>query len=180
MFEVNFGTKSPNSYPPFVLRTSQGKEIVFSGSIDRVDLLDEGADSAANERQKLAHIIDYKSGSRLISAKEAEKGRNLQLPIYALALEEAILPTSRVAKADYLSIGAARSVGNINFESEKHSEIKANARELVKEYVHNVEQGIFTVRPNGQDVCKDCLHATVCRVAELKPQFAEENDASSD
>lgn len=180
MFEVNFGTKSPDSYPPFVLRTHNGKEIVFSGSIDRVDLLEDGSESSAGERQKLAHIIDYKSGSRLISAKEAEKGRNLQLPIYALALEESILPASRVAKADYLSIGAARSVGNINFDSEKHAEIKAASRNLVREYVQNVEQGIFTVKPNGQDVCKDCLHATVCRVAELKPQFAEENDASSD
>lgn len=174
MFEANFGTRAPDSFPALLIKRTNGKAIILSGSIDRVDLLvDENG-------KKKVRIVDYKSGSRAIPVKEAERGRNLQLPIYALAVEQAILPGSSVIEADYMSISAAKSVGHMQFESEKHEHLKAHANELIQEYVARAENGVFSVAPNGREVCKDCLHSSVCRVAELKPNFAEEDDASTD
>ena len=171
LFEVNFGGKAVDSFPPLVLRNDQGKSIVLRGSIDRVDFSADGSE---------ARVVDYKSGSKPISIKEAEKGRNLQLPIYALALEQCIKPGTTVTDADYLSISVARSVGRMDFLSEKHSHLKALAEHFVKEYTEAVSNGVFTVKPNGKDACKDCKQASVCRVGELKTQMAEEFDASID
>ncbi|MBX9686049.1 MAG: PD-(D/E)XK nuclease family protein [Candidatus Obscuribacterales bacterium] len=175
MFEVNFGTSNSSSFPALTLPSKKGEEIVLSGSIDRVDLPRPGSASADSAR-----VIDYKSSSRAISAKEALSGRNLQLPIYALAIEKSILPKSKVTEAHYLSISAAKTVGQIKFDSEKHQHLKELAADFIRRYVDDAGKGVFTVKPNGDKVCLDCRHATVCRVAELKPDYQEDEDAASD
>lgn len=175
MFEANFGGRAANSFPPLIIPGLDGKPIAISGTIDRVDLATEGAGG------KKARVLDYKSSSRSISSKEADRGRNLQLPIYALALEKSILPDHSVTEAHYLSISAAKPVGHLDFESVKHAHLKNHASDLISQYVDDAKHGVFLVRPNGAEVCKDCTHATVCRVAELKAQIKEvERDASFD
>lgn len=178
-FEVNFGTSAANSYPPLLIKGADGKDIVIGGSIDRIDL-EPGVTFAASNAKKRARVIDYKSGSKRISAKEAELGRNLQLPIYALALERAIMPDHQVTEADYLSIGAADSVGRLDFENEKHAGLKELAEAKVVDFVNAAKNGIFGVKPKGQVACSDCDHAAVCRVKELKLQMEDENDAFTD
>jgi ATP-dependent helicase/DNAse subunit B len=174
MFEANFGTKAENSYPPLKITGLDGKPILISGTIDRVDL-----EVGVNQGKRKARVLDYKSSSRSISSKEAERGRNLQLPIYALALENSIMPDATVTEAHYLSINAARPVGHLDFESDKNSHLKNHTSELISNYVNDAQHGVFLVKPNGNDVCKDCIHSSVCRVAELKGQMKEEErDAS--
>ena len=174
MFEANFGTKAENSYPPLKIAGLDGKPILVSGTIDRVDL-----EVGASSGKRKARVLDYKSSSRSISSKEAERGRNLQLPIYALALENSIMPEATVTEAHYLSINAARPVGHLDFESDKNAHLKNHTSELISNYVNDAQHGVFLVKPNGNDVCKDCIHSSVCRVAELKGQIKEEErDAS--
>jgi len=170
-FEVNFGRELDNSFPALLLRSEDGTNILVRGTIDRIDLAADGLQ---------ARIVDYKSGSKTISAKEAEQGRNLQLPIYALALEQCIRPGSFVAEADYLSVNVARAVGSMDFRSAKHAELKALARQFVQDYTAAVNRGIFTVKPSSREACKDCPQTTSCRVAELRTQMTEETDASAD
>ncbi len=177
MFELQFGTDKSGAYPPLILRAFDGEEIIIRGSIDRVDLFVDSVDSPlANQ----AMIVDYKSGTRKISVREAEKGTNLQLPVYALALEKSVLAGCSILEADYLSINAAEPVGHMDFASDKCKHLIVHAENLVKEYNRSAKQGVFTVRPKGLSVCRDCDHATVCRVSELNLSAEEEDDANSD
>lgn len=181
MFEVGFGRKD-SMFPPLVLEDEFGKKIMLSGSIDRVDLRREYSSSASGAEQverEFARLIDYKSSSRSISIKEAEQGRNLQLPIYAMALQKAILPNTSVSAGQYLSISSARSVGRIDFDSPEHGHIIDRTEFLVKSYIAEIERGVFSVKPNGKDVCKTCDHKSVCRIAELKAVMEESGDAET-
>lgn len=180
MFEVGFGRKD-SLFPPLVLEDEFGKKIMLSGSIDRVDLRREysSASDAEPAEREFARVIDYKSSSRSISIKEAEQGRNLQLPIYAMALQKAILPNTSVSAGQYLSISSARSVGKIDFESPEHGHIIDRTEFLVKSYIAEIERGVFSVKPNGKDVCKTCDHKSVCRIAELKAVMEESGDAET-
>ena len=182
MFEVSFGRET-SLYPALVLDDEFGRKISISGSIDRVDLpekLEANAGEAAqlqSENEIMdARVIDYKTGSRSITIKEAEQGRNLQLPIYALAMRKAIMPGIRVNAASYLSISSARPVGRIDFESGEHAHISDRAEYLIKSYVSQIERGVFSIRPNGRDVCKQCQHVSACRIGELK-SVMEDSDA---
>jgi ATP-dependent helicase/DNAse subunit B len=66
------------------------------GYIDRVDRASDGR----------IRIIDYKAGSTPISARDLAEGRRLQLPLYALAAQEAL--GEDVASGFYWHIGSAR------------------------------------------------------------------------
>ena len=181
MFEVGFGRRD-SLFPPLTLEDEFGKKILLSGSIDRVDLRRAYPSSATDAEQaerEFARLIDYKTSSRSISIKEAEQGRNLQLPIYAMALQKSILPKTSVSAGQYLSISSARSVGKIDFDSPEHGHIMDRVEFLVKSYIAEIERGVFSVKPNGKDVCKNCEHKSVCRIAELKAVMEESNDAEA-
>src|SRR5207237_5950537 len=83
LFEARFGYD--DGAPALVLNGNAGP-ITLRGKIDRIDV--------GIENQ--ARIIDYKSGSGSISFDEAKDGRNLQLPVYMLAVEQSVLPGVRV------------------------------------------------------------------------------------
>lgn len=173
IFELEFGGKSPDSYPGLAFESEHGLAIRVSGKIDRVDKIDCGK---ATELR----IIDYKSGSRRITTKEALNGTNLQLPLYALALEEAVFPGQRVRAAEYLSISSAESAGKLNFESEKHRGLKKLARDYLFSYAEAAAAGDFSVSPRSRQVCKDCMHKTICRINDLALLQKEDPDAESD
>lgn len=196
MFEVSFG-RAKSQYPALELEGESGEKILLSGSIDRVDLIEGRLDTArgqvlgkaesasipdffpSTEKKIIAKLIDYKTGSRTIGIKEAEQGRNLQLPIYAMALSKSILPGCSVDSASYLSIGAARSVGQINFNAPEHSHIADRVEFLIKTQISEIGKGVFHVKPNGRDVCKACPHTSACRIVELKAVMEESSDAEA-
>jgi ATP-dependent helicase/nuclease subunit B len=66
------------------------------GYIDRVDRAADGS----------LRVIDYKAGSSRISARELEEGTRLQLPLYALAVRDA-LGMGPVADGCYWHVGSA-------------------------------------------------------------------------
>ncbi len=73
--EVRFGMGEPS----LVLHTSAG-EVRLHGYIDRLDAAPDGT----------LRVIDYKAGSAAISASHLKEGRRLQLPIYAMAAQDAL------------------------------------------------------------------------------------------
>lgn len=81
--------------PPLVLHGA-GAPLHMRGYIDRVDQAADGH----------IRIIDYKAGSSTISPRDLTEGRRLQLPLYALAAQEAF--GCEVASAFYWHIRAAR------------------------------------------------------------------------
>lgn len=95
LFELSFGMvpasgDDPASVPEPVSLSSGEEPIRIKGRIDRIDVTPDG------------HFIicDYKTGSALVSRKEIEAGKALQLPFY-LAAYEAISGLKGVAAGYY-------------------------------------------------------------------------------
>ncbi|MHB9029003.1 MAG: PD-(D/E)XK nuclease family protein [Candidatus Latescibacterota bacterium] len=85
--EVDFGRsrrERQKLYPPLQLGEGAGKFSV-GGRIDRIDV-DRSGDKS------IFRVIDYKSGSRSVSLRNLEAGRDLQLALYLKAALECILP----------------------------------------------------------------------------------------
>jgi ATP-dependent helicase/DNAse subunit B len=127
--------------------------------VDRIDVADDG---------RQVRIVDYKTGSKSIKPEDALSGRNLQIPVYALAVERAVLPGSQVAAGVYLSVNSGEVTGRLNFEGGHGEQLRARTEELVERFVSSICKGDFTVRPTDQSLCAGCQHNKVCRIAELK------------
>jgi putative RecB family exonuclease len=94
--ELAFGL---HGRPPLVLSVPEDRtfSMALRGYIDRVDRAPDGR----------LRIIDYKTGSTSISSRDLAEGHRLQLPLYALAAQDALKTT--VADGFYWHIGLARS-----------------------------------------------------------------------
>ncbi len=150
-----------NQYPPLTL-SKNGKTIKIRGKIDRIDI-----ETNSFGQNKKLRLIDYKSGSTFISRDDFESGRNMQLPIYALAAEKSILPGSNVDSYQYLSIGTGKVLS-----SKKQDGISVRndlnlLQDKVFSFVENIEKGDFSVKPSNDKVCLSCIHQTVCRIKEF-------------
>ncbi len=183
-FEVKFGRRGPDSLPPLVLKTDSGN-IKISGAIDRIDLASSAAhtpgETAPGQTTPEVHLVDYKSGSSPMKPDDAVRGTNIQLPLYALAVEASIIPGSRVASASYLSVRQAKVAGNFQFKTEAHMEIPNITRRHVENFVRDASRGDFHVQPATFDVCKTCDHKQVCRISELRhAQVSAEETLSYD
>jgi ATP-dependent helicase/DNAse subunit B len=189
LVEAAFGMddKNPSVSAP-ALKVSDGRRTVeFRGKIDRIDIA--GGLSALNRmtesgsaRGVSARVIDYKAGSSSIPPREANEGRNLQLPIYALAVERCILPGSSAAAGNYLSFTSGAPIGSLVFDREKEDDRgfvdTRRIEQYILDYVEKMAQGVFTVKPSIASVCDNCDHKRVCRVTELK-MGGEKRDISN-
>jgi ATP-dependent helicase/DNAse subunit B len=176
LLEASFGMDRDRDAESYELLTIKNgnNSINIGGRIDRIDI------SAGNGSGPMVRLVDYKKGSSLITADEAYKGRNLQLALYALAVERSIMPSAHVVEGVYLSVSSGSPTGKLKFGAwEKSDEDKpklfAQTETYVKQFVHGIEKGNFAVEPNGLDLCKRCRHKSVCRITELdvpsSPEF---------
>lgn len=179
LVEAAFGMddKNPSVSAP-ALKVTDGKRTVeFRGKIDRIDIagglstLHRMAESGSSKGVS-TRVIDYKAGSSSIPPREANEGRNLQLPIYALAVERCILPGSNAAAGNYLSFTSGAPIGSLVFDREKEDDRgfvdTKRIEQYILDYVEKMAQGVFTVKPSIASVCENCDHKRVCRVTELK------------
>ncbi|MFQ5340291.1 MAG: PD-(D/E)XK nuclease family protein [Anaerolineae bacterium] len=93
-FEPPFGL---HGAPPLELRDADGATLRLRGYIDRVDVNSDGQ----------LRVIDYKSGSAPISARDLTSGKRVQLALYALAARD-VLGLGEPAAGMYWHIGSAR------------------------------------------------------------------------
>ena len=116
-FEQKFGMGKPS----LIVRSDEGAEIRLHGYIDRLDVDQHGH----------LRVIDYKASGSPISAKDVDKGKRLQLPLYALAAHDA-LHLGEVASGFYWHIlqGKASS-----FKLEKYPDGLDAAFDRVKQHV---------------------------------------------
>lgn len=165
--ENEIGTDSSASEPLFIV--DGARKIAVHGRIDRVDI------SVGQGQGQLVRVVDYKKGSSLITPDEAYKGRNLQLALYAMAVQKSVLKDLHTVEGVYLSVSSGAPIGKLRFgawEKEREDEperpkLFEQTEEYVRQYVQAIEQGNFLVQPNGLDLCKRCRHKSVCRIAEL-------------
>ena len=126
------------------------------GMIDRIDRVDG----------KLA-LVDYKSGSRAIPHSELETGRNFQMLVYLLALDElARGERAEVAGGMFWHLRNLKSSGLIQAENEDHQMLLDKARGHIASNLQQGREGVFPVRAtaleNGKCV-RYCEFAHVCR-----------------
>jgi ATP-dependent helicase/DNAse subunit B len=154
-FEVSFGnvrgkSEDPLSTPvPFVLATGQGP-VRFSGRIDRIDTL-----------EVRARIIDYKTS---VYAKPADidAGVSIQLPLYALALEEHLMPGTRCAEALFLQIGGKTRLSGLENRKSTWEERKEVIRNQIAAHVAHIRSAQFPPVPY-RDICRECQEHRACR-----------------
>jgi ATP-dependent helicase/DNAse subunit B len=137
VMEARFGMGQPS----LGLQTEIG-EIRLHGYIDRLDAAPDGT----------LRVIDYKSGSALISAGHLKEGRRLQLPIYALAARDA-LGLGEVSSGFYWHIqkAEASSLKLEKFEGGVNGAFETAVAHVVK-HVANIRAGHFEPKP-PEDGC---------------------------
>lgn len=150
--ELSFGL---GERPPLVLPGE--RPLWLRGYIDRVDRAPDGR----------LRVIDYKAGSTRISARDLEEGRRLQLPLYALAAQEAL--DAEVANGFYWHIGAAKPS---SLRLEKYKDGVVGAIDTAVEHALSIGaavcDGQFTPRPSDADCPAFCPAVAFCE--QYKPR----------
>lgn len=104
-------------------------------------------------------IVDYKTGSKTLSQKEADD--NLQLSIYALAATS--IPDAPFARAPgkvKLSLHYFDPPQTVTTMRTRQDLKKA--REIVIDYKKQIESSDF--KCSGSFLCKNCEYSLMCRV----------------
>jgi hypothetical protein len=110
-------------------------------------------------------IIDYKTGSRP-SKQDVKESIYVQLPLYALAVEQLVL----AAEAELFDVGywglAADGFKPIRLSA--WAEDQARLAAYVIDLVNHLRHGIFAVDPRKDDCTHRCEYASICRIGQLR------------
>jgi len=119
-------------HPPLVLSLANQLVVKIRGVIDRLD----------HDQQGRVRIIDYKTGSSHLAKTDLLAGRRLQLPIYALAAQQA-LGVGQLAEGFYWIILQGKA-GSLRLSRFRHEEYVGTqgACEIVREHIANILAGV--------------------------------------
>jgi RecB family exonuclease len=151
----------------------------FTGQIDRIDVGRVGETLVFN-------VIDYKSGKRhAVSETEIHAGKQLQLPLYAMAAESLGMagPQAVPLSAGYWAIqgkgygskgGAAGALAfhHVDGGALKPASAWAATREKltakIGELIAAIRRGQFPVFNDDPDCTNFCELRTICRIAQIR------------
>lgn len=156
-FEVGFGRAAkadeaePSNPQPFIMQRENGP-VRFTGIIDRIDR--DGSQ---------ARLIDYKSGG-VPGSGDITRGDNIQLSVYAEAVEQHLIPGSQCTEARYLSVGKtdrreALGIGEKRWNWPTRVE---NMHAAIDRAVEGIRSAYFPPERAGSS-CFGCGHARACR-----------------
>jgi len=156
-FEVVFGREGQaDAGAAFTLDTSAGA-LTLEGRIDRIDLSADGGS---------ARIVDYKL-SATPSKADIETGLDLQLTLYAEALESALMPEAVCAEAVYLGLGSGKLESALGKTPQDRAIRLEAARAAAGDAVQGMRQGKFPPM-RASTKCHGCGHAHACRYQESR------------
>ncbi len=146
-YEAAFGR---GSNPPLELAPEEEQAFSLRGVIDRVDVNGQGE----------ARVIDYKSGGAArYNERSLERGENIQIPLYALAVEQS-LGRGRVVDGFYWSLADAKA-GTLRLQPDA-SAAAAVAVEYAWSAVQGVRSGQFAPQPPDSGCPSFCPAAAFC------------------
>ena len=185
-FEVRFGPRKHASEEvyqdllsqpvPFILDLGS-EQIRLTGQIDRIDT---GQVCGVT----VFTIIDYKSGKGVkLKPTEMEAGRQLQLPLYALAAEKLLFAdqqavalatgywnikekgfaSGRDALLEFRTITADGLQDSTNWNS-----LKSSITRRIEEIVQGIRAGEFPVYNENKDCTASCDFSKMCRIAQIR------------
>lgn len=160
--ERGFGIQAGSA--PLCLKTPAGPVLVV-GRVDRVDVRESGT---------LA-LLDYKSSSKVRSLRDTLEGRDVQLSLYLLAVEQVVRPGEHVERAAFFHLGSGKYSPPLT--DRERSRALEVLMERLTEVVTSVREGVFPVRPSR--ACpRSCPFATICRVQRGSRGAGGEDGAS--
>jgi RecB family exonuclease len=132
--------------------THNGRRLRLRGFVDRLDRDAEGR----------LQVIDYKAGSTPISARDLESGKRVQLPLYALAVRDA-LGLGEVGGGFYWHVNSAKA-SSLRLESYLGGPELAmqTALEHALDTVDAVRAGQFPPKPPSGGCPNNCPAAAFC------------------
>ena len=156
-FEVDFGKDDKDNT---FLEIGRGTRTVrLQGKIDRIDLVD-------TPEGRGFRVIDYKSGAGP-SATDVRKARLLQLPLYAMAVEQIILADPQITLRD-VGYWALRKDGYKPIAFAEWRAVQEALEAYVAELVDRLRQGIFVV-DSQLDGCEGfCEYRAICRIRQAR------------
>ena len=149
--------------PPVAMTLPDGGEVRFRGFIDRVDVARDGL---------RAVVMDYKTGSSQQYKKMKDDplvaGKRLQLPVYAMAVRETLLPDAAL-RAEYWFISANGGYTRVPVTLDA---IEVQFRDTVQAIVEGVRGGVFPANPGppgfgGPENCRHCDFQRICPTNKL-------------
>jgi len=157
--ELAFGDDDGDQ-PPVAVELADGRRVLFRGRADRVDRAPDGE----------LVVSDYKTGKQTSIAKPGrgvdplDRGRRLQLPLYAIAARHAFGAHDRVL-ARYWMVSAERAAAVYKVEFD--DALQRHFTDVVGRIARGIEEGCFPAIPglpreNGFDVCMWCDFDRVC------------------
>jgi hypothetical protein len=184
-FEVRFGPKarSGNSVSdavsvevPFTLDLGD-EQIKLTGQIDRIDMGRVAGVTVFN-------IVDYKSGKEVkLSDAEISAGRQLQLPLYALAAEQLLFADRQAVPlaTGYWSVQAGgfapgrgamlefRTPEDAGLtDSPRWHGLNAAINERVREIVRGARSAEFPIYSEVPNCTRNCDFNKICRIAQIR------------
>ena len=135
----------------FTVESDAGPRVVrLRGKADRIDLLEDGT----------FRLIDYKLGW------PPNRGRALQLPIYALCAEQQLIGLSgrtwRLGEAAYLAFKGPKRVVPL-FSAGDRDRVLRDAQQRLVRAIDAIERGEFPPHPQDVYRCETCAFTAVCR-----------------
>jgi hypothetical protein len=159
LFEVSFGSSKANH--PDVVLGHDSATVRLRGVIDRVDLVES--------QGKIGfRVIDYKSGKAPANADVTKKLQAIQLPLYALAVEQ-ILEGDPTSPCDFGYWGLKETgFKKVKLDKETWPEFRERVIEKVLELASQLRSGQFQVAPTKHDCTRFCEFKTVCRIGQVR------------
>ncbi len=161
-FEVGFG-RAPrddadnlHTTEPFTLNLD-GNKVLLTGKIDRIDTNTE-----------TARIIDYKASSTP-SAKHIKAGLDLQLSVYAWAVEQHLLPETSCSAAWYYSIfGDKKQDALLRKKETDFAERETNVKTNITQAIRGIRSGHFPPMPDPVLKSNEVRASTAARYEEWR------------
>jgi ATP-dependent helicase/nuclease subunit B len=153
----------------------EGETLRIRGRIDRIDLGEIGGRSVFN-------VVDFKSGrAKSLTADTVSSGATLQLPLYALAVEQLLLADQQAIpwRAGYWFVkengfSARRAMtfhehaaGGV-VEAEAWTSLRTALTGLVFALARGVKNGQFPMASRDDKCTSFCPYRTVCRVGQVR------------
>jgi ATP-dependent helicase/DNAse subunit B len=181
-FEVAFGPVSDDGEQVDSISTAEayelecnGLKIRLAGRIDRVDI-------GLIQGQVVFNVLDYKSTvSNYGNMKDIAELRALQLPLYALVIQDFILSERRAIpwQAGYWNVRQEgfKPKQSLAFcertdeglrNTEMWDELRERLRDHIGRLVTGIRQGEFPMHCENEQCTSRCPYNTVCRVSAVR------------
>ena len=143
---------------------TDGEQVRFRGVIDRVDTSSDG---------RTALVIDYKTGSSRpyngLESDPTDRGRRLQLGVYALAAQDSLANVENVSSAYwFVTTRGAFALAPKEPVDGSSEEVRARLGEVVSGIVSGIRSGVFPAHPGernaflGFENCGFCEFDSLC------------------